>query len=111
MKFIIRLFLTALSLILVTYIVPGIVVDSFSTALIAAFVLGLLNAVIKPVIVFLTLPITIVTLGLFIFVINAALFFFVASLIEGFAVSGFWTALFGSILVSIISGIAYKLTK
>jgi len=111
MKFIVRLFLTALSLLLVTQLLPGIHVDSFLTALVVAFFLGILNAVVKPVLIFLTLPITVLTLGLFIFVINAAIFIFVASFINGFVVEGFWYALFGSILVSIVSSIAYKLTK
>jgi putative membrane protein len=111
MKFIIRLFLTALSLLLVAYLVPGIHVDSFLTALVTALLLGILNAVVRPILVFLTLPITVLTLGLFIFVINAALFFFVASLLDGFSVDGFWYALLGSLLVSVISGIAHKLTK
>ena len=110
MRFIVRLVIVALSLIFVTYVMPGFDIDNFFTALVVAFVLGILNAVVRPVLIFLTLPITIITLGLFIFVINAALFLFVASFVDGFNVSGFWTALFGSILVSIVSGIANKLT-
>jgi putative membrane protein len=78
-------------------------VDSFYTAMIVAVVLGLVNAVIRPLLVLLTLPITIVTLGLFIFVINGLLFWFVASFIEGFTVAGFWPALFGAIVYSVIS--------
>ena len=109
MRFLARVVITALSLILVTYLLPGITVDSFTTALLVAFVLGLLNAVVRPVLILLTLPITIVTLGLFIFVINAVLFLLVSSFVDGFTVSGFWMALVGSVLVSIFSGIANKL--
>lgn len=108
MKLLVRLLITAFALVLATYIVPGIAVDGPYTALIAALVLGILNAVIRPVLVLLTLPVTILTLGLFIFVINASLFLFVASFVDGFSVDGFLPALLGSILVSIISGIANK---
>lgn len=110
MNFFARLIISAATLMLVTYIVPGITVDSFYTALVAALALGLLNAVVRPVLVILTLPITILTLGIFIFIINASLFLFVASFVDGFEVSGLVSALIGSILVSIISGIANKLS-
>ncbi|HEX2830833.1 MAG TPA: phage holin family protein [Burkholderiales bacterium] len=93
----------ALALIAVAYLVPSISVDSFGAALIAALVLGLVNAVIRPVLVLLTLPVTVVTLGLFILVINALLFWFVGSILSGFHVAGFWGAFFGSILFSIVS--------
>lgn len=109
MKFIARLLISALALILVTYIVPGIAIKGFLTAVIVAFVLGILNAVVRPVLIVLTLPITILTLGLFIFVINAGIFLFVASFVDGFYVSGFWSACIGSILVSVISSIAQKI--
>ena len=109
MKFIARLLIVALALVLVTYIVPGIVVSGFYPAVISAFILGILNAIVRPILVILTLPVTILTLGLFIFVINAGLFLFVASFVDGFSVSGFWSALAGSIIVSIISSIANKL--
>jgi putative membrane protein len=108
MKLIARLLITALALLLVTYIVPGISVSGLYPALIAALFLGLANAIVRPILILLTLPITILTLGIFIFVINAALFLFVASFVQGFEVSGFLAALLGSILVSIISGIANK---
>ena len=109
MKFIVRLLVSALSLILATYIIPGIEIGGLYPAIIAAFILGLLNAVIKPVLVLLTFPITIITLRLFIFIINAGIFFFVASFVDGFYVAGFWSALLGSLLVSIISGVAHKI--
>lgn len=108
MKFIAHTLVTALALLLVTYIVPGIEVTGLYPALIAALVLGLLNAIVRPILIFFTLPITILTLGIFIFVINAAIFFFVASFVDGFVVSGFLSALFGSILTSLISAIVNK---
>lgn len=98
-----RLVVTAFSLILVAEFIPGIEVDSVVTALIAAVILGIVNAIIRPILVILTLPITLLTLGLFIFVINATLFWAVASFLDGFTVSGFWPALFGSVIVSLVS--------
>ena len=98
-----RWIVNAAALLLVAYLYPGVAVTSFFAALIAALVLGLVNAVIRPILVLLTLPVTIVTLGLFIFVINALLFWFVANVVQGFAVSGFVAALVGSILYSIIT--------
>jgi putative membrane protein len=99
----VRWVLSALALLAVAYLYPGVHVDSFLAAAVAALVLGLVNAVIRPVLVVLTLPVTIVTLGLFLFVINAALFWFVAQLVKGFAVEGFLAALVGSILYSLIT--------
>ncbi len=92
-----------LALIAVAYLVPSISVSGFTAALIAALILGLVNAIIRPVLVLLTLPATIVTLGLFIFVINALLFWFVGSFVPGFVVNGFWAGFIGSILFSIVS--------
>ena len=108
MKFITRLLITAFALVLVTYFVPGIAVTGLYPALIAAFFLAIVNAVVRPVLVLLTLPITILTLGIFIFVINASIFLFVASFVDGFTVTSFWSALAGSVLVSIVSGIANR---
>src|SRR5204863_6630357 len=93
----------AVALMAVAYLLPGISVANFITALVAALVLGLVNAVIKPIVILLTLPATLLTLGLFIFVINGLLFWFVGSFVDGFVVSGFWSAVFGAILYSIIS--------
>lgn len=108
MEFLARTLVTALALILVAELIPGIEVDGFLTALIAALLLGVLNALVRPLLIFFTLPITILTLGLFILVINALLFWFAASFIGGFSVSGFWVAFFGSLIVSIISAAAGK---
>ena len=101
--------LNAVALLAVAYLLPDITVASFGSALIAALVLGLVNMLAKPVLVLLTLPITIVTLGLFLIVINALLFWFVGSVLKGFQVNGFWWAVGGAILYSIISGLLTKL--
>ena len=98
-----RWLINAAGLLLVAYLYPGVVVEGFLAALIAALVLGLVNAVIRPLLVILTLPATLLTLGLFIFVINALLFWFVAEIVHGFKVTGFGAALLGSILYSIIT--------
>ena len=95
--------INTVALIAVAYLVPSISVSSFMTALVAALILGLINAVIRPVLILLTLPATILTLGLFILVINALLFWFVGSFIEGFEVRGFWAGFIGSILFSLVS--------
>jgi len=95
--------INAVALIAVAYLMPGIAVSSFGAALVAALVLGLVNAVVRPVLVLLTLPVTILTLGLFIFVLNGLLFWMVGSWLQGFEVAGFWPAVFGAIVFSIIS--------
>lgn len=104
-----RILIGAGALLLVANFVPGVTVSGWYTALIAAAVLGVLNAIVKPILVILTLPITILTLGLFVFVINASLFMFAASFIDGFAVEGFVTALIASVLVSIITALGNAL--
>jgi putative membrane protein len=98
-----RWVVNAAALLLVAYLYPGVHVESFFAALIAALVLGLVNAVIRPILVVLTFPVTLLTLGLFLFVINALLFWLVANVVQGFAVSGFFAALIGSILYSLIT--------
>jgi putative membrane protein len=92
-----------LALISVAYLMPSISVTSFWSALVAALILGLVNAVIRPILILLTLPVTVLTLGLFILVINGLLFWFVGSFVEGFVVQGFWSGFFGAILFSIVS--------
>jgi putative membrane protein len=82
--------ISAVALLAVAYLMPSIRVDSFTTALIAAVVLGLVNAVIRPILILLTLPATIITLGLFIFLINGLLFWMVGTYLRGFEVAGFW---------------------
>jgi putative membrane protein len=95
--------INAVALIAVAYLMPGVIVSSFGAALVAALVLGLVNAVLRPLLVLLTLPVTVLTLGLFIFVINGLLFWLVGTWLEGFAVTGFWSAVFGAILFSLVS--------
>ena len=99
----------AAALLLVAYLYPGVTVESFFAALIAALVLGLVNAVIRPILIVLTLPATLLTLGLFIFVINALLFWFVAEIVQGFKVTGFGAALLGSILYSVSTLVSSRL--
>jgi len=96
--------LNAVTLLIVAYILPGIVVSSFWSAMIAALVLGLINMLVKPILILLTLPITIVTLGLFLLVINALMFWFAGSILKGFQVNGFWWAVGGALFYSVISG-------
>lgn len=98
-----RWLLNALSLLLVAEIVPGVVVRSFWTALVAALVIGLANALIRPLLILLTLPINILTLGLFTLVINGLLFWLVSSIVKGFDVAGFSAAFWGALLLWLIS--------
>ncbi len=100
MRLILKWLLSALALLAVTYLYPGVQVSSFTSALIAAAVIGLLNMIVRPVLVVLTLPVTIVTLGLFLFVINALLFWAASGLLQGFNVNGFVAALIGSLIYS-----------
>lgn len=102
-----RLFATwvinAIALLALPYLLSSITIDSFLTALVVAVVLGFVNAVIRPILIILTLPATVLSLGLFIFVINGLMFWAVASMVDGFHVGGFWSATFGAILYSVIS--------
>lgn len=108
-SFLLTWILTAVALLLTASIVPGISIASFSVAIIAVVVLGLINAIVKPLLIFFTLPLTILTLGLFIFVINAIAFSLVAYFTPGFTINGFFPALFGSIILSIISSVLNSL--
>jgi len=101
MKLITRWLLLAAALLLVAYLYSGVSVTSFGAALIAALVLGLLNTIVRPLLVLLTLPVTLLTLGLFLFVINALMFWAAAGLLDGFNVSGFTAALIGSLIYSL----------
>lgn len=97
--------LNAVALLVVAYLLPGIALASFWSAMVAAVVLGLLNTLVKPVLILLTLPITIVTMGLFLLVLNALVFWLAGSLFRGFQVDGFWWAVAGAILYSLISAL------
>jgi putative membrane protein len=101
MKIIVRWLLLAAALLLVAHLYPGVVVTNFGSAMIAALVLGLLNALLRPILVLLTLPVTVITLGLFLFVINAVMFYFAAHILDGFSVTGFTAALIGSLIYTL----------
>ncbi|CAD5373206.1 putative Uncharacterized membrane protein YvlD [Rubrivivax sp. A210] len=101
MKIIVRWLLLAAALLLVAHLDAGVTVASFGTALWAAFVIGLFNTLVRPLLVLLTLPVTLLTLGLFLFVINALMFWAAAWALDGFHVSGFWAALLGSLIYSL----------
>lgn len=110
MNLIIRLLLTALAVVILAKFLPGVqLADGFTSAIILAVVLALLNAFIKPILVLLTLPITVITLGLFLLVINAAIILLAAKFMDGFAISGFWTALLFSLLLSFLQSVLYSL--
>lgn len=103
MKLLIVWLLNALALLAVAYLMPSINVAGFGSALIAAAVIGLVNMLIRPVLVILTLPVTVITLGLFLFVINGLLFFFVGHILNGFAVGSLLSGIVGAVLYSLIS--------
>ena len=109
-KIITRVLAAALALMAAAEFIPGIMVAGVYAAIIAAIILGVLNLFVRPIILVLTLPINIITLGLFTFVINAFLFMFAASFIQGFSVTGFLPALLGSLFVSLVSTIVHRLT-
>ncbi len=110
MRLILLWILNAVALLAVAWLLPAAIhVASFGSALLAALILGLVNTVLRPLLVLLTLPVTLLTLGLFIFVINGLLFWWVGSLLEGFVVVGFWPAVFGALLYSIFSSILSSL--
>jgi putative membrane protein len=103
MKLLLVWLINAVALMAVAYLLPGISVSDFVAALVAALVLGLVNTVIRPILILLTLPATLLTLGLFIFVVNGLLFWFVGSYVTGFVVAGFWWGVAGAIAYSIVS--------
>src|SRR3989344_2537563 len=111
MNLILKLFLSALAVFVSAYVIPGVRVESYVTALIVAGGLGVVNMILKPILVILTLPITILTLGLFYFVINAILVLLVASVVPGFFVSGFGAALLFSLVLSVVGWFLNSLTK
>jgi len=103
MRLLLRWLINAGALMLVSYVLHSVRIENFYVALVVALVLGLVNTIIRPIVVLLTLPVTLLTLGLFIFVINGLMFWFVASFIQGFEVTGFWSAVFGALVYSVIS--------
>ena len=108
--FLLHLVLTAGALLIVARLVGGVYVSGFGSALIGALVLGLVNAIVRPVMILLTLPITLLTLGLFLFVINALMLWLVAALVPGIRISGFGAALIGSLLLTLLNLVIDRLT-
>ena len=107
-QFLLTWLVAAVSLVITAQVVPGFNVDTFTAAAIAAVVLGLINAIVKPILVLMTLPLTILTLGLFLLVVNAISIGLVAYLTPGFAVTGFFPAVIGSIVLSFVSSLLGK---
>jgi putative membrane protein len=105
MRFLLRVLLNAVAVFVAAWLVPGVVVSGPAAAIVAGLLLGLVNALVRPILLLLTLPFTLLTLGLFIFVVNAICFALTAALVPGFRISGFLAALFGSIVVSLVSWI------
>ena len=111
MKLIIKLLLNAVAVVVIAKLLNGVSVDSYTTAIIVAIVLSLLNLIVRPILVILTLPITVLTLGLFLLVINALIILLADKLIDGFSVSSIWIAILFSILLSILQSILHSLLK
>lgn len=110
MKILIRLLVTAILVMIIAHFMPGVNVASFTTSVIVAIVLALLNIFIKPLIVLLTLPVTLITFGLFLLVINALIILLCTEIVGGFEVQSFWTALIFSVILSVLQSIMYSLT-
>jgi putative membrane protein len=108
MNFIMRIIVTSIVAFGLSYILSGVHFDTFTSAIVLAIVLAILNAIVKPLLILITLPITVVTLGLFLFVINALIILLADSLIKHFYVDGFWWALLFSLLLSIVTSLLYK---
>lgn len=109
LNFIIDLLISATSIGLTAWLLPGVSVKSIGTSVLVALVLGLLNAFVKPLLTLISLPVTILTLGLFMFVINAVIILLASKLLSGFQVEGFWWALLFSIIVTMVSSVLYAL--
>ncbi|MDD5464035.1 MAG: phage holin family protein [Candidatus Moranbacteria bacterium] len=109
MKIILHWFLRALAIMITAYLLPGIILKSFFVALIVAVVLGLFNTILKPILIILTLPITILTLGLFTLVINAGMIMLTSKIVDGFYVQNFWWALFFSLILSLVNAILHSI--
>lgn len=109
MNILIHWFVSAIAILITAYLLPGVHISNFTAALVAAVVLGIMNAIIRPVLLLLTLPINILTLGLFTLVVNALVILLTSSLVPGFQVNGFWWALLFSVILSIVNGFLYQL--
>jgi putative membrane protein len=109
MHFLFRLLIHVAAILIIAYLLPGLIgVEGLFPALVAAFLLGIVNTLVRPILVILTFPITLLTLGLFLFVINGLMLWLVAALVKGFYVNGFWGAVVGSVLISLVSWILSK---
>lgn len=111
MNILLTILLSTLAVVVSSYILPGVEVDGFFTALVVAIVLGVVNAFLKPILVLLTMPITLLTFGLFVFVINAVLILLVDAVVPGFTVQGFWWALIFGLVLSLLNSFLNSLTK
>lgn len=111
MKLILRILLSALAVVILAKILPHVTVDTYGTAIIVAIVLSLLNFIVKPILVILTLPVTIITLGLFLLIINAIIILLADNFVDGFAVDGLWWALLFSLLLSFLQSIFFSMLK
>ena len=111
MQVLLRLFTTALLVLLIAAFLPGVEVASFTTSLLVALVLSLLNVFVKPLLILFTLPVTLLTMGLFLLVINALLIILCAKIVGGFVVDGFWTAAIFSVILSVLQSITYSLSQ
>ena len=111
MKLLLRLLLTAVAVVILAKILPGVSVDSYWTAIIVAVVLSLLNLIVKPILVLFTLPVTILTLGLFLLIINSIIIFMADGFIDGFGVSGWFMAIIFSLLLSLFQSVLFSILK
>ena len=105
MGILVRILINALAIVVAAQVIPGIELNGVLAALAAGLVLGVVNGVVRPILVFLTLPLTLLTLGLFLFILNGLCLWLTAALVKGFEIHGFWAAVFGALLVSIVSWI------
>ena len=111
MNFLIRILISTLAVLITARLLPGVNIDTFLTAVIVAVVLSFLNSVLKPIMILLSLPVTIFTLGLFLIVINTVIILITARLVDGFRVDGFWSAMWFSIVLSLVNSVLERIRK
>ena len=110
--FLFRLLINVVAILIISYLFPGLIfVDGFLSALVAAFLLGIVNAILRPILVFFTLPLTVLTLGLFLLIINGLMLWLVSALVGGFHVNGFWGSVLGAVLLSVVSWLLANLLR
>ncbi len=110
MAIVIKLFILAIAVFVASYIIPGVTIDSVTSLIVISIVLGIVNAFIKPILVFLTLPLTVLTLGIFLLLLNGILVLLVSSIVPGFYVATFFSAILFSIVVSLVSSLLSKVS-